>query len=154
MIMMIKSSLARITAYVAENRIETAPEAENMASDKFPAKEIVDDDTTNVFESSVANDEVGETLANLKLDSIRDEDTDIGLKKPDRGATKPEDLRLDCIYDDSPLGFEKPVANFVEKMEAQDPLEEVDLGDGSKKRPTYISSLIDPELKQEMINLL
>ncbi|XP_057451900.1 uncharacterized protein LOC130743686 [Lotus japonicus] len=63
------------------------------------------------------------------------------------------DSRLDCIYDDGPLGFEKPLVDAT-KMEAQDPLEEVDLGDGSKKMPTYISSLIDPELKGRMIELL
>ncbi|XP_057452106.1 uncharacterized protein LOC130743908 [Lotus japonicus] len=63
------------------------------------------------------------------------------------------DLRMDCIYDDGLLGFEKPLVDAM-KMEAQDPLEEIDLGDGSKKRPTYISSLIDPELRGRMIELL
>ena len=62
--------------------------------------------------------------------------------------------RLDCIYNDEPLGFEKDPQNSIKKMEAQDPLEEVDLGDGSMKRPTYISAKIDPSLKTQMIKLL
>jgi len=41
-----------------------------------------------------------------------------------------EDQRLDCIYDDEPLGFEKDPMGSAQKMQAQDPLEEVDLGDG------------------------
>ncbi|XP_057443417.1 uncharacterized protein LOC130735451 [Lotus japonicus] len=40
------------------------------------------------------------------------------------------------------------------KMQAQDPLEEVDLGDGTKKRPTYVSSLIDLGFKNWIVSLL
>ena len=40
------------------------------------------------------------------------------------------------------------------KMLAQDPLEEIDLGNGEVKRPTYISTNIDPDLKVELIQLL
>ena len=59
--------------------------------------------------------------------------------------------RLDAIYDDEPLGFEKdPLANNI-KMLAQDPLEETDLGKWGIKRPTYISVNIIPELKIEVI---
>ncbi|XP_045817238.1 uncharacterized protein LOC123910200 [Trifolium pratense] len=39
-------------------------------------------------------------------------------------------------------------------MQAQDPLQEVDIGDGSVKRPTYISVNIDPTLKEKMVELL
>lgn len=35
-----------------------------------------------------------------------------------------------------------------------DILEEVDLGDGDKPRPTYISAGLDPEYKRELIKLL
>jgi hypothetical protein len=43
--------------------------------------------------------------------------------------------KLDCIFDDEPVGFEEepPLAN--KKIQAQEPLEEIDLGDGSVKRP-------------------
>jgi hypothetical protein len=61
--------------------------------------------------------------------------------------------RLDCIYDDEPLGFEKD-PRAPEKMRPQDPLEEVDLGENGDKRPTYISANIDKELKSEVISLL
>ena len=65
-----------------------------------------------------------------------------------------QDRRLDTIYDDEPLGFERdPLANNT-KMLAQDPLEEIDLGEGITKRPTYISANIDPQLRVEVIQLL
>jgi len=35
-----------------------------------------------------------------------------------------------------------------------DVLEEIDLGDDSKPRPTYISAKLDPEYKKELISLL
>jgi hypothetical protein len=61
---------------------------------------------------------------------------------------------LDCVYDDEPLGFEKDPMGSAEKMKAQDPLEEVDLGDGSIKRPTYNSTKIDKDFKVQIIELL
>ncbi|KAK2382471.1 hypothetical protein QL285_070004 [Trifolium repens] len=39
-------------------------------------------------------------------------------------------------------------------MQAQDPLEEIDIGDGSLKRPTYISANITPNLKEKLVLLL
>jgi len=62
--------------------------------------------------------------------------------------------RLDCIYGDEPLGFEKDPMGPAKKMQAQDPLKEVDLGDGSVKRSTYISTKIDKEFKAQIIELL
>src|ERR1044072_971088 len=62
--------------------------------------------------------------------------------------------RLDCIYDDEPLGFEKDPHDSIKRMQAQDPFEEIDLGDGSINRPTYISAKIDPSLKIQMVELL
>ena len=62
--------------------------------------------------------------------------------------------RLDCIYDDKPLGFEKDPMGPMQKIQAQDPLEEVDLGDGSIKRPTYISAYINNNFKAQTIELL
>jgi len=44
--------------------------------------------------------------------------------------------KLDCIFDDEPLSFEKDPSLVTKKIQAQDPLEEIDLGDGSVKRPT------------------
>ena len=61
---------------------------------------------------------------------------------------------LDCIYDNSPLGFEKVETKEVRKMEAQDPLEEIDLGENGVKRPTYISSLLDSDFKTELVEVL
>ena len=65
-----------------------------------------------------------------------------------------QNQRLDAIYDDEPLGFEKDLLANSVKMLAQDPLEEIDLGEGLVKRPTYISAKIDPELRVEIIQLL
>lgn len=65
-----------------------------------------------------------------------------------------DDQKLDCIYDEEPLGFEEDPMGSTIKMKAQDPLEEVDLGDGSLKRPTYVSTKIPEEFKVRIVKLL
>ena len=120
LIMSIESSiLTRITTYVAENKILTALEAEasrNMA-DEANSVEINDmkyngkEPKINMVISD--HKEVVETFEeNSKLQ------------------------RLDCIYDDEPLGIEKYPLDSTQRMQAQDLLEEIDLGDGSVKMPT------------------
>ncbi|XP_006605138.1 uncharacterized protein [Glycine max] len=103
---------ARITAYMAENRLNTAFEAESQQNMAVEAK----------------------------------------IEDHENKETK--DRRLDCIYDDEPLGFEKNPISETPKMQAQDPLEEVDIGDGSLKRPTYISANITSSLKEKLVPLL
>ena len=46
---------------------------------------------------------------------------------------------------DSKLGY-----GFTSAVE----LEEIDIGPGDRPRPTYISAKLDPEYKQELIDLL
>ena len=65
-----------------------------------------------------------------------------------------DDQKLDCIYDDEPLGFKEDPLGSTTKMRAQDPLEEVDLGDGSIKRPIYVSAKITTEFRDWIVELL
>ena len=65
-----------------------------------------------------------------------------------------DDQKLDCIYDDEPLDFKEDPLGSTKKMRAQDPLEEVDLRDGSVKRPTYVSTKIPKEFKDRIVELL
>src|ERR1044072_7494229 len=69
----------------------------------------------------------------------------------DGQTSAPMDQRLDAIYDQEPLGFEKDPESTNAKMLAQDPLEEVDIGDGVEKRVTYISAKLCPSLKHKMM---
>jgi hypothetical protein len=69
------------------------------------------------------------------------------------GTLMPQIQRLDCIYDEEPLGFEMDPLNETPKMQAQDPLKEIDIGNGSVKRPTYISVNITPNLKEKLVLL-
>jgi len=62
--------------------------------------------------------------------------------------------KLDCVFDDEPSGFEKVLSSANIKIQAQDPLEEIDLGDGSVKRPTYVNSKIGPNFKVRLVALL
>ena len=39
-------------------------------------------------------------------------------------------------------------------MQAQDPLEEIDLGDGITKRPTYISTKVGSEMRAKLVEVL
>jgi len=86
--------------------------------------------------TEVLQKEVIETLAEDTIDDLVD------------------DLKLDCIYDDEPLGFEEGPMGSTTKMRAHDPLEEVDLGDGTVKRPTYVSTKIPKEFKDRIVELL
>ena len=69
-------------------------------------------------------------------------------------ATTSESQRLDCTYEEGPLGFEKDPRDNILKMQAQDPLEEVDLGDGTIRRIIYINTKIDSKMKNQVIELL
>lgn len=55
-----------------------------------------------------------------------------------------ESRRLEYIYDNKPLEFEKDPLTSTRRMQARDPLEEIDLKDRLTKRPTYISVKPDP----------
>lgn len=68
--------------------------------------------------------------------------------------TASERWRFDCIYDNDPLGFEKNPQNESQKMQAQDSLEDIDLGDGTTKRPTYISTKVGSEMKAKLVEVL
>src|SRR3954462_15842708 len=123
----------KISAYVAENKRKTALEAELSSTkiDTVPIKEgITELEIRTSFE--------------LPEDTVPVEE--IIREEPSQ--------RLDAIYDEEPLGFEKdPMASNI-KMLAQDPLEEVNLGDNDQKRITYISAKIEPELKATIIKML
>lgn len=43
-------------------------------------------------------------------------------------TTTSESQRLDCIYDNEPFGFEKDPFDLNIKVQAQDPLKDVDMG--------------------------
>src|ERR1044072_5745739 len=131
------NALDKITAYMAENRINAALEAELYQKMALEAI-FVEKDENN--QDMVRQSHDSELLTNDHL-NMKEE----GI---------PTSHRLDCIYDDEPLGFERDPNISAKRMQAQDPLEEVDLGDGEIKRPTYISAKIDPSLKNEMVCLL
>ncbi|KAK2436243.1 protein NYNRIN [Trifolium repens] len=74
-----------------------------------------------------------------------------GAKVESDGISMPQAQRLDCIYDEEPLEFERDPLNETPKMQAQDPLGEIDIGNGSVKRPTYISANISPDWALDLI---
>ena len=78
--MSVPSAWDKITAYMAENKVKAAMEAEVIRQ-------------TMAVEASDSHDENGIII----------------------------DERLDCIYDDEPLGFEKDSRDSVKRMQAQDP---------------------------------
>jgi len=52
------------------------------------------------------------------------------------------------------LGFEEDPNGSTTKIRAYNPLEEVDLGDGSIKRPNYISAKITTGFRNQIVELL
>jgi len=97
---------------------------------------VAENNVNAAKEAKVAQKEVAKTL-------IKDTNDDLI-----------DDQKLDCIYDDEPLGFEEDPLGSTTKMRAKDPLEEVDLGDGSIKRPTYVSAKITTKFKDRIVELL
>ena len=92
--------------------------------------------------------------ANEQVSSQEGPRKDFDPEPPDLEEKEVRNQRLDSIYDDEPLGFEKDSLADGVRMLAQDPLEEVNLGEGPIKNPMYISAKIDPGLRFEMMQLL
>nr|KYP48747.1 Transposon Ty3-G Gag-Pol polyprotein [Cajanus cajan] len=78
-------------------------------------------------------------------------DQEIETSKEDK--KQESEFKLDCIFDDSPLGFER-ATNEEHKLESQDPLEEINLGSVENRKVTYDSKLSQGELKEELIRVL
>src|SRR3954468_22012652 len=128
LIMSESSFLEKISAYVAENKRKAALEAE-LSNTKIDA---------------------GITELEIRTSFELSENT-----APDEEIIREEpNQRLDAIYDEEPLGFEKDQMALNIKMLARDPLEEVNLGDNDQKRITYISAKLEPELKATVIKML
>ncbi|MCI04702.1 hypothetical protein A2U01_0025749, partial [Trifolium medium] len=89
---------------------------------------------------------------NMAVEATVNSQTDLAEKANSSNTGSMQ--RLDCIYDDEPLGFEKDPMSSSHRMQAQDPLQEIDIGDGTIKRPTYISTNIDPSLRKQVVELL
>ncbi|WJX78504.1 hypothetical protein P8452_61720 [Trifolium repens] len=97
---------------------------------------------------------MAENRINTALEVDVQQNMAVEAKVENDGTNMPQVQRLDCIYDDEPLGFERDPLNETPKMQAQDPLEEIYIGNGSLKRPTYISANINPNLKEKLVLLL
>ena len=50
--------------------------------------------------------------------------------------------------------FQEDEGKLAHGFTSVDALEEVDIGDGDRPRPTFISARLDPEYKQELVKLL
>src|SRR3954467_14169352 len=119
LIMSESSFFEKILTYIAENKRNTALEAELSNITLNPVSE---------------NEEISNSKLHTSSQSFED---------PVRMVNTTEEeftQKLDSIYDEEPLGFEKdPMVSNI-KMLAQDPVEEVNLGDENQKRVTYISA--------------
>src|ERR1044072_88787 len=106
------NALDRITAYMAENRINAALEAEleqNMALEAITVK----------------NSENDLNMVN------RPNDTELqaGVFDNVEGKGTPATQRLDCIYDVEPLGFERDPQILTKRMQSEQQIEEVNIRD-------------------------
>lgn len=126
-------ALKQILAYIADNRLKATLEAKILHM-------IVEANEIKTFDVSQRINFGPRTIEESWLAGLEDD----GRK----------DQRHNCIYDDETLGFEKDPGVSTVKMQPQDPLEEIDLGDGYIKRPNYISVNIDPNLRLKVIKLL
>lgn len=116
-------ALKSISSYIAENKQQSALEAE--------VKNMVVEANKEFHQIGLGKD--------------------FDPEPPDKVQDEDQGQSLDVIYDEEPLGFEKDSLATNIKMLAQDPLEEINLGEGLTKRKTYISANINPQLKVEVI---
>src|ERR1044072_9645143 len=113
--MMSKSStLTRITAYMAENRIMTALEAEkqeNLALEANPVaceKLALKADPVEILHAGQDAQKPDDNMVLLDHASLIE-----GSKENSKMQ------RFDCIYDDEPLGIEKDPQDSIKRMQAQ-----------------------------------
>lgn len=99
--------------------VATSVEKKVMATDVIKEKGKVMDNATIKEKEKV-----------MDIDAIKEEKEirDDKEKSKDVFQQKCEDLNLDCIHDNSLLGFEKPMPLGFKMMESQDPLEEINMG--------------------------
>jgi len=136
--MSVSDTLAKILAYIAESKCQQYFADTQMEKISQNAAQIVEN------EQNLAN-----KAQNLENPAKMEEDHEmIQYNKTEKIVEK-----LDCIFDNSPLGFERPQVDNL-KMLAQDPLEEINLGTIEDPRPTYISKLVLVEIKSQLIDLL
>ncbi|KAK2369517.1 hypothetical protein QL285_082646 [Trifolium repens] len=80
---------------------------------------------------------MAESRLNTASEADIQQDMVVEAKVENNGIPMPQTQRLDCIYDDEPLGFKKDPLNETPKMQAQDPLEEIDIGNVRPKISLY-----------------
>lgn len=120
-------------------------EANSVLMTKFEAlKRIsackVENKQQSALEAEVKNMDVKANKEFHKLGPGKDFDPE----RPDKVQDEDQSQRLDAIYNEEPLGFKKDPLAININILAQDPLEEIELGEGLTKRPTYISANIIP----------
>lgn len=101
------------------------------------------------------NHEKGQTMLEAKTN--QNNQTIAGGFEQGGSVDKPSkeaDQRFDCIYDNSPLGFEKSISPPIKKMKAQNPLGDINMGDETNKKSTYISKFLNKDIKWKIIALL
>lgn len=92
-----------------------------------------------------------ESQQNMVMEAIV---VEINKDDKSRSDLVPKSQRLKCIYNDELLEFEKDPLASIRRIHTQDPLEKVDLGNGTTKRPTFISTNMEPSLKSQIIEFL
>ena len=98
----------------------TVVENENTATATIKIEAMA---TVAIKKNMMDNDAIKKEKKVMDTNAIRTKE-----KSKDVSQQECEDFNLDCIYDNSPLGFEKSMSLGLKKMETHDPLEEINLG--------------------------
>ncbi|XP_058741269.1 uncharacterized protein LOC131613635 [Vicia villosa] len=98
---------------------------------------------------------LAETKLKATLEADLDENMALEAMLTNEGTQSNKKLdsefeRFDGIYDDEPFGFEKDPDEPHRRIKAQDPLEEIDLGENSLRRPTYMPGLSRTVVKHQL----
>jgi len=103
--------------------------------------------TPQISKDIVSNEELEDNI----IEELSDSET---VHNEDQKDSQ-EYESLEFIFHDFPLGFTSSLSDKVGKLEAQEPLDEIDFAkEGDKPKPTYISSILDDDLMKGIIQIL
>ena len=122
-----------LSSYIADNKKQAATavfKIGKITTKIVKMKKKMDIDDIFEIKKKMDTNVIEEKKEKMDIDAIKEKKKmlDDKEKSKDVFEWKGEELKLDCIYENSPLGFDKSLSSGLKKMESQDPLKEVNLG--------------------------
>nr|KYP41519.1 Putative AC transposase [Cajanus cajan] len=143
---------ARILAYMAERIANGVDECDDFEMAQGGIQREKDEETTGT-KAKEKEENQKDQYRKKALKTSEKESLEIKIGDEQSRVSERGEERLNCVFDDAPLGFEKGESDEL-KVESQDPLEEVNLGTIENRRITYINKLAKESFKEQIVRVL